>query len=331
MRLPRPRVDAADGVMLAVVLMWAGNNVLIKVTVGVIPPLPFVVARFLIAIVLVWAWIAWRRTPVRIAIRDVPLLVVAGASGFGFYTALFTVGMERTSAFSVALLVSLSPVFTLVLSRLAGIEFPTRQQWLAVALATAGVAVFVGDKLRAEGIAAASIGDVLGLLASFSFAVYSVAARPLTSRYGATVATGWAVVVGLIVVAPWGVPATMAFPWWELSPPIWGALFYAAAVSTLIGYTLWSWAIVRGGVARTVPYLFMIPVITGVISALFLGETFGPVKIAGALMVLVGTTLVRVLGTRGTKPTLAISTPAAPRLSSNGGQGVAAQKITAGS
>jgi drug/metabolite transporter (DMT)-like permease len=294
------RLDAADVAMLAVVLMWAANNILIKVTVDILPPLPYVVGRFVIVIVLVWGWIVWRRIPARIAAADWPLVLVAGMCGFGAYNALFTVGIQRTSAFSAALLISLGPIFTMLLARVLGQDRPTARQWLATGLAVAGVLVFVGDKLRVEGFSAAATGDLLTLVAAFLFAVYSLAARPLTARYGAIVATAWAVAVGLLVIAPWGLGPALRQSWLTLPLPIWGSLVYAAAVSMRIGYSLWAWAMNRGGVARTAPYLFLIPVATGIMSAAALGEPFTPAKIGGALMVLAGTTLVRVLGRRAT-------------------------------
>ena len=296
MKLPVLRADAADLAMAAVVLMWATNNIVIKVTLDVVPPLAFVVIRFLIVIALVWAWIALRRIPAGVAVRDLPMMILTGVSGFGLYNVLFTVGMERTTAFSLALFVALTPVFTLILAQFLGIERPTRGQWLAVAVAAIGVLVFVGDKVRAEGFSGGTLGDLLGLLASMSFAVYSLAARPLTSRYGASVTTAWAVSFGLAAIAPWGVPAALAQSWGDLSAEVWAALFYAAVVSMLIGYSLWNWAIMRGGVARTVPFLFLVPIVTAVLSALLLGETFTPLKLAGAAMVLAGTTSVRLLG-----------------------------------
>ncbi len=254
------------------------------------------VGRFLIVIALVWTWIAWRRLPVRIALPDWPLLLVAGVCGFGIHNALFTIGMQHTSAFSAALLLSLSPIFTMLLARVIGMEHPTSAQWLVTGLAAAGVLVFVGDKLRAGGLGSAAVGDLLSLVSAFIFAVYSMAARPLTARYGALVTTAWAVVVGLAAVVPWGLGPALREPWLALPLPAWGSLFYAAAVSMLIGYSLWAWAMNRGGVARTAPYLFLVPVATGIMSALALGEVFTPARIAGALMVLAGTTLVRVLG-----------------------------------
>ena len=312
MKLPSFRPDAADAAMLAVVLMWAANNILIKVTVDILPPLPYVVGRFVIVIALVWGWIAWRRMPARIAMTDRPLLLVAGVCGFGAYNALFTVGIQRTSAFSAALLISLGPIFTMFLARILGQDHPTTAQWLATGLAAAGVLVFVGDKLRAEGFGSAATGDLLTLVAALLFAVYSLAARPLTARYGAVVTTAWAVVIGLLAIAPWGIGPALSQSWLALPLPVWGSLVYAAAISMLIGYSLWAWAMNRSGVARTAPYLFLIPVATGIMSAAALGESFTPAKVGGAMMVLAGTTLVRVLGRRAAAPASAVNETSAP-------------------
>jgi drug/metabolite transporter (DMT)-like permease len=61
----------------------------------------------------------------------------------------------------------------------------------------------------------------------------------------------------------------------------------------LLAYTIWGWAIQRRGVARTALFLYLIPVITGVLSMFFLGESFGVIKVLGALLVLGGVLLAR--------------------------------------
>lgn len=134
---------------------------------------------------------------------------------------------------------------------------------------------------------------MLSLLAAAAFAVYSLTARPLVMRYGATMATAWSALVGLLMVFPFGWAATREQQWTGLSVDAWASLAFASVVSMLIAYTIWSWAIERCGVSRTVPYLFLVPIGTGVLAALLLGERFGLPKIAGALLVLLGTALVR--------------------------------------
>ena len=296
---PRARFDVADGAMLAVVLIWAGNNVVVKAVLDELAPLAYVVGRFVIVVVLVFGWLWARGVDVRVRRGDVPLLLLAGGTGYAAYNALFTIGLDRTSAFSVALLVALGPIFTLVFAALLGIEAVRPRQWLGVVVAVLGVAVFVGDKLR-EGTPAA--GDGLNLLAAAAFAVYGLATRPLVGRYGAPVATAWSALVGLVAVLPFALPAAMEQDWRGLSAGAWGSLFYAAVLSMLVAYTLWVWAIARRGIGRTVAYLFLAPVVTGLLAALFLGEGFGPLKVGGALLVLVGLGLVRGSGLRGWGP-----------------------------
>jgi drug/metabolite transporter (DMT)-like permease len=64
----------------------------------------------------------------------------------------------------------------------------------------------------------------------------------------------------------------------------------------LLAYSLYSWAIARRGVGRTVPYMYLVPILTGVLSLIFFAEAFGPVKLLGAALALGGLVLVRGAG-----------------------------------
>ena len=226
------------------------------------------------------------------ALADLPRFLFAGLFGYAVYNALFTFGLDRTSVFSVALLVSLGPIFTLLLAALLRTDRVRLGQWVGVALATAGVALFVMAKSRAAGPYDPS-GDLLSLLAAFLFAAYSLATRPLVARYGAAPATAWSALIGLACILPLAWPSVERQDWAGLSFRSWGSLFYASAISMLAGYTLWTWAIDRRGAARTAPYLFLIPIVTGALAALVFGERLGPVELAGATLVLAGTAIVR--------------------------------------
>lgn len=292
-------IDIADAAMLLVALVWAGNNLIVKDAVGAIAPLAYVLGRFAIVVALLFPWLRWRGTSLRVRRADWPPLLLSGLSGFAVYNALFTVGLARTSAFSVALLVSLGPVCTLLLAAGLGLERIRAEQWLGVVVAVAGVALFVGDKV-ASGAPAA--GDALGLLAAVSFSVYSLATRPLVARYGSPVVTAWSALVGLVAVLPFALPATLRQDWIGIGVWGWGALLYSSALSMLAAYTVWGWAIGRRGLGRTVPYLYLVPVVTGVAAALVLDEPFGPAKLVGAALVLAGLGLTRGVNRRSLAP-----------------------------
>lgn len=289
--------DAADAAMLLVVLIWAVNNVTSKIALAQFAPLAFVLARLALATAAVFPVVALRG---RLAVpdrRDWRLVVLVGALGFAVYNALFILGLDRTSAFSVALLLSLGPVFTLLFASVLGIERIGPVQWAGVAVAVLGVAVFVSDKFVA-GQAFSPAGDAIVILAAACFAAYNLASRPLVARYGPDVSSAWTLLAGFVVLVPICWNAAVRQDWGAIDAGAWAALAYAALLSLLLAYVLWTWAINRRGVGRTTPYLFLLPMLTGAFSAILTGERFGPGKIAGAALILVGTAVVRMLGGR---------------------------------
>lgn len=289
--------DAADGAMLLVTLIWAVNNVTSKIALAQFAPLAFVLARLALATGAVFPVVALRGRLVAPERGDWPLVALVGALGFAFYNALFILGLDRTSAFSVALLLSLGPVFTLLFASLLGIERIGPVQWAGVVVAVLGVAVFVSDKLVGQQAFSPS-GDAIVVLAAACFAAYNLASRPLVARYGPDVASAWTLLAGFVVLVPICWNAAAGQEWGAIDPAAWAALAYAAVFSLLLAYVMWTWAIARRGVGRTTPYLFLLPMVTGALSAILTGERFGPGKIAGAALILVGTAVVRILGGR---------------------------------
>jgi O-acetylserine/cysteine efflux transporter len=289
--------DVADAAMLTVIVIWALSNVLSKTSLAEISPMAFIFARVGMAAPALFAYVAIRQgipVPDR---ADWGQFLLAGASGYGLYNLLYIYGIDLSSAFSVALLLSLGPVFTLLLAAVLRIERVTPVQWVGVAVATLGVAVFVSDKL-AGGMEYHPLGDLLIVVGAALFAVYSLVTRPLVGKYGAPATTAWSLLVGFAVLAPFAIGPFIRQQWTGLSAAAWIGLLFAAFGSLLVAYNLWAWAIERRGVARTVPYLFVLPVLTGVFSALMTGERFGPRKVLGAALVLGGTAIVRVIGGR---------------------------------
>lgn len=276
--------------MLATVLIWAGNNAITKAFVDDIGAVPYVFGRFVIVCVLLFAWLLVRRVSLRIEREDYGRFLLTGLTGYAIYNLLFTVGLEHTSAFSVAVLVALGPVFALIFAAALRIERVRPVQWAGVACAMAGVTLFVGDKLAGS---APAIGDILSIIAAASFAVYTLATRPIVRKYGSPIVTAWSALIGLVATLPITLPAVAGESWRDVRIVTWGALFYSGAMSMLVAYTIWGWAIERKGVGRTAPFLYLVPLLTGAMAILFLGESVKVAQIAGGALVLCGVGLAR--------------------------------------
>ncbi len=150
-----------------------------------------------------------------------------------------------------------------------------------------GILLFMSDKF-ASGVLRAGLGDLVLLFAAGLFSLYTVVARPLTSRYGAPVLLGYTLVVGAPPVLLFTLPAFLAEPWRALPATIWLWMFYAVTISSFLGWLGWAWINQVRGVAKSAPLMYMMPPIAGLVSWITLGETFTWLKISGALVTMAG-------------------------------------------
>jgi O-acetylserine/cysteine efflux transporter len=67
-----------------------------------------------------------------------------------------------------------------------------------------------------------------------------------------------------------------------------GAVLYIAVVSTIFGYAVWGQLLKLYPAATAAPFSLLVPVSGTISAALILGETFGPARLAGMVLILGG-------------------------------------------
>jgi len=159
-------------------------------------------------------------------------------------------------------------------------------------LSLAGVVIFLADKAR-TGVGIATLGDLLSLLAALFYAAYTVSLKPLLSRYPATVVTAYTLSIGAVPVLWLSAPALLVQDWVRVDLAGWSVLLWASIFPVYAAWTAWSWATARAGVARTNVFLYLVPIVSGVVAYFLLGEPFGAVKLVGAALALSGLVLAR--------------------------------------
>jgi drug/metabolite transporter (DMT)-like permease len=275
-----------------VVLFWSSTFVVAKAAFAVLDPLAFLFARFVIMVAVAFAvlFVMQKGWGQRIDRADRGLFVLAGLTGYTIYQLGFILGLDRTSPFSSSLLIAMVPLFTVLIIAVMGEPTP-RQGWLGLAVALVGVAIFLLDK---RGSATGTLlGDLLSIGAAVSFAVYGIITRPLVRKYPAETYTAWSILAGAVPLFVICLPATLGQDWQTVSASAWLTIVYLAICPVYIAYILWNWAIARRGVATASSFGLLVPIVAGVLSALFFGEAFGPVKLLGAALVLTGLVIVR--------------------------------------
>jgi drug/metabolite transporter (DMT)-like permease len=294
-RSPESLRDAlvVDLALIAVVVMWASTFVTFKIAWREVDPVAFTGVRFAAMVVAaVVVLLASRsRRPRR---SDLPLIAASGLTGFFVYQMGFVVGLDRTSAVASAILISTHPMFAVVFSWISGRERPKAIEVGGVLLGFAGVVVFLGG-WNVQG--QARLGDLLSLGAAASFGAFGVINHRLGQRYPGREVMAYGLLVGGSLVVLVSAPALAVQDWGRVSGSSWLILVYAAVGPVYAAYGLWNWAIRRRGIARTVGFAFLVPVVGGVMAVVWLHERVQARQALGAAVVIAGLVVTR-LGSR---------------------------------
>lgn len=277
----------------AVVLIWASTFVITKDALDDFTPFSFIFARFsiiatlaLTVLILQSVRLGWHRMW-HIDRADVPRFLAAGLLGYTFYQIGFTVGLDHTSPFSSSLLIAMVPLFTLVIASVIGERYPGGA-WFGVIVAVIGVVVFLLDR-QAGGTL---LGNALSAGAAISFASYGLVNRPLVRKYPFATVAAYTTVIGTVPLMLISIGDARAQQWSELGIGQWVMLLYMAVFPIYLVYIGYNWVISQRGVTATSAGL-VVPVVSGILSVIVFDEAFGPIKVAGAFIVLIGLVLIQ--------------------------------------
>jgi drug/metabolite transporter (DMT)-like permease len=255
--------------------------------VNAIGPLSTALLRFIAASIMLLLFELLRPRRERVAREDIPKLLGLGFLVIPVNQGCFLFGLSQSTASHAALLYALTPVAIFLLARRFLDERDARGKLFGIAAAFAGVVLILLDRGLAREIAAMR-GDLLMLLAVFSWAAYTVVSKPLLRRYDPMTLTTWVLVAGTAMSLPALLLPGAIPPLRELSLPVWGGIAYLAIGTSVIAYPLWLYALRNLEASKVAITTNAQPVLTSVLSWILFRDRFGPAFFAGAALILFG-------------------------------------------
>ncbi|TAH43685.1 MAG: DMT family transporter [Betaproteobacteria bacterium] len=267
-------------------LLWAGNAVVGRMSIGSMDPLWLNAFRWMVAFALLllfgWRALATREARAQIAARW-GYLAILGLIGVGAYNALQYMALRTSTPLNVTLIASSSPVWTMAIGAVAYGVMPKRLQLAGAVLSLLGVALVLsrGDLSTLARIEFVE-GDMLMLLAILGWSIYSwMLARPpahmlgdrrpawnwaeflvAQSVFGVVWAVGGAAVGDLVATSH---PAQWS---WALA----AAIAYMAIGPSIIAYRAWGLAVAEAGPAMAAIFYNLTPLFAAILSAAAIGE-----------------------------------------------------------
>ncbi len=186
-----------------------------------------------------------------------------------------------------AVIVQSQALFTVAFAALIFSEMPTRAQVVGIAISTCGLLMICGT----VGYDFSPGPFVVLMIAPVAFAISNLLLRHARGvsmlDLGAWVAL---VAMGPLVATVWVVDGPRA-TWYSLTHvSLFVALcvMFLGIVGTSFGYWVWGRLLHKYTAAQVVPFALLVPFVGAAGSSLAFGETFGPLRAAGMMVVVAG-------------------------------------------
>jgi drug/metabolite transporter (DMT)-like permease len=266
-----------------------------RFAVAEVPPLTLAMLRYAIgfACLLPFAWTglaeaaAGGGAPVgRARTMDMLVMAALGIGQFGVLIALLNFGLQHVGAAQAALIFSLFPLLTLLLSAALGRERATLLLVLGVFISIAGVALALSPKLgTAQSVHWWGEAAVAG--AACTGALCSVLYRPYLQRYPTVPVSAFAMLASVLFLAVLALGEQWPARVGTFSMQAWSAVIFIG-VSSGIGYFWWLYALKHESPTRVTVFLALNPVTAALLGWALLGEALHPAGLGALLLIGVG-------------------------------------------
>jgi drug/metabolite transporter (DMT)-like permease len=276
---PMPRLLA-----FVAVVFWGISFVATKAVLREVSPVTVIFTRFAIAAIVLLCVV--RSLPPRDSWGSLALM---GFVGVFVHQMLQAYGLTMTSATSTGWLIGLIPIWSAVLSAIFLRErFGTwKIAGLVGGFAGALLVITRGELGTSLLSRPSTLGDLLILVSTINWAVYSVLGHSTIRRLGPRRATSGAMLFGALMLTP----VFVAQRGWREIPRLsatgWGALLFLAIGCSALGYLFWYGALECVEVSRVAALLYAEPLVTFVAAAILLGERVGTTVVMGGALVLI--------------------------------------------
>jgi drug/metabolite transporter (DMT)-like permease len=277
------------GHLLAIftIIIWGTTFISTKILLNDFTPIEILFFRFILGLVALMIVYPHR---MRVGKRKHELLfAAAGLCGVTLYYLLENIALTFTMASNVGVICSLAPFFTAIAAFLFLKEEPLRINFF-IGFVVAMVGIYLISFSGASNFKINPLGDLLAVVATMVWAVYSILTRKISSfGYNSLLTTRKMFFYGILFMIP-----TLFFFDFKLelarfanSVNLFNLLFLGLGACALC-FVTWNFAVKVLGPVKTSIYIYMIPVITVVTSVIVLHEKITWLAAVGTVLTLAG-------------------------------------------
>jgi drug/metabolite transporter (DMT)-like permease len=294
--------------------VWGSTFLAIRIGVAEVPPFLLAALRFLIAGVVLYAWMLLRREPSPTRRQWGSVLLLAFLIFVVDYGLLFW-AEQRVPSGIAAVMMATIPVFM----ALSEIIFLRTQQLtvrlsLALLIGIAGVAVLMSHSLNLGAAPVDRVGAIALIIASIAWAIASALTRKLPLPSSKIMSSGAQMFAGgiLLTLTSAALGEFRNFHPASISAKAWLSLLYLIVAGSIIAFTAYVWLIHHESPTKVGTYAYVNPVVAVVLGYFLGGELLDTRTVLGTAFVLISVIVITTTRAQKTATSLVLEEVAVP-------------------
>jgi len=282
----------AAGYLLAIgaTVIWSGNYVIARGLSESIPPVSLAFWRWVVAVAFLLPLGIRNMVNEWHVIKDNFLyLLLTALIGVTIFNTLIYIAGHTTTAVNLSLIAITIPIFILILSQIFYREMITVKKAAGVIIAITGIVLLIcnGSVSALLDIRFAP-GDLLMLLSSIIFAVYSILVKKIPAQLSMHAFLLSTFILGLIPLFPLYLWEKSVYGAGTFAPATVFSILYVGIFASLVAFFMWNRAILRIGPAKTALIYYTLPIFSGIAAMIFLDEPITLIHVFSMLLIVAG-------------------------------------------
>ncbi|PGT91605.1 MULTISPECIES: DMT family transporter [Bacillaceae] len=270
------------------ITFWGVSFVSTKAVLDKLDPFTLLVIRFGIGALFLLCLLLILKEKLKINPAYIPHLIVLGILGVFIHQVIQASALLTIDASSAGWMISLSPIFTVILSMIFLNERMTVLKAIGMILALFGVLMITTGGSEKTFEPALNIGYLLMLLSTLNWAVYSVLLKKLNIPLSPLVITFYMSLLGFVLT----IPFLIRNKGWEavshLQAGEWAHLLFLGVFVSGVAYWYWAKALHVLEASQVSVFLYLEPVATLIAAVLLLNEKIILISVVGGIIIIIG-------------------------------------------
>lgn len=275
-------------VILLQQIIASSTHLFAKNVTSLIHPSTVVLFRGFFSAMAYGVWLLFTRKSLKVIEKeDILGFFILGALNMPINQLLFIWGVRYTTPANASLAYALTPAFVLIIAVLFLGETLTKRKLTGIVIAMIGTFIVLFEKGLAFG-SEQFLGNIMVLMASISWAIYTSLGKKYAMKYGGIFSTGVSMFTGLLLYMP--IVTLLPF---EINPgtydaSIWFQLFYLGVITSGLGYALWYFALTKMEASKLAVFNNIQPVLTTIMAFFLFNALPSELFVIGAFIAICG-------------------------------------------